>query len=393
MEVFDTPEERQFRLEARAFLSGNLPADIREQVMTGLLIPREMQDRWHKILLRKGWAAPNWPCEHGGTGWSLKQQYIYDQERNAAWAPLGVTFNFDMVGPLLIKYGTPAQKAHWLPKVLSAEQHWCQGFSEPGAGSDLAALSCRAVRRGDKYVVNGSKLWQTAAFDADMMFGLFRTEQAERKQKGISVLLVDMRSPGLSLSPIELIDGIERVASCSFVDVEVPVENLIGAEGEGWAIAKFLLMLERLGIAEVAASRMAIARLKRLAQAECAHGVPMLEDPVLLAQLAMIEAELDALEAAEYRFLFDPRQNGELGAEASILKITGTLIRQRLSELLMQMAGRRAMIADDGVVKGRLDDDYAAWATRHYLNFRKISIYGGSNEIQKNIVAKSVLGL
>jgi len=395
MEAFDTPEDRAFRHEVRAFFEENLPDDIRRAQLTGLPAGREISDRWHQILLAKGWAAPNWPKEHGGTGWSLKQQYIFDQERAAAWAPLPVVFNIDMVGPLFIRYGTPEQNARFLPRVLSAEDHWCQGFSEPGSGSDLASLKCRAVRQGDRYVINGAKLWQTAVYDSDMMFGLFRTDSSGKKQQGISVLVLPMNSKGLSLRPVVLLDGMERVAQCTFEDVEVPAENLIGPENQGWGIAKYLLTLERLGIAEVAASRACLSRLKALANAETRGNEPLFLEPTLLNEIAAIEADLDAVEATEYRFLFDPQSNGELGPESSILKIQGTLIRQRLTELTMRVAGPFAQETGMELPTREPDDarSFAAWATRHYLNFRKISIYGGSNEIQRNIVAKAVLGL
>jgi alkylation response protein AidB-like acyl-CoA dehydrogenase len=395
MEAFDTPEDRAFRHEVRAFFEQNLPDDIRRAQLTGLPAGREISDRWHKILLAKGWAAPNWPKEHGGTGWSLKQQYIFDQERAAAWAPLPVVFNIDMVGPLFIRYGTPEQNARFLPRVLSAEDHWCQGFSEPGSGSDLASLKCRAVRQGDRYVINGAKLWQTAVYDSDMMFGLFRTDSSGKKQQGISVLVLPMNSKGLSLRPVVLLDGMERVAQCTFEDVEVPAENLIGPENQGWGIAKYLLTLERLGIAEVAASRACLSRLKALANAETRGNEPLFLEPTLLNEIAAVEADLDAVEATEYRFLFDPQSNGELGPESSILKIQGTLIRQRLTELTMRVAGPFAQETGMDLPTREPDDarSFAAWATRHYLNFRKISIYGGSNEIQRNIVAKAVLRL
>jgi len=395
MEAFDTAEDHAFRKEVRAFFEASLSEDVRRAMLTGLPLGRDLSDRWHKILLAKGWAAPNWPQEHGGTGWSVKQQYIFDQERAAAWAPLPVIFNIDMVGPLFIRYGTPEQNARFLPRVLSAEDHWCQGFSEPGSGSDLASLKCRAVRNGDRYVINGAKLWQTAVYEADMMFGLFRTDSSGKKQQGISVLVLPMNSKGLSLRPVVLLDGMERVAQCTFEDVEVPTENLIGPEGQGWGIAKYLLTLERLGIAEVAASRACLARLKALANAETRGNEPLLLEPALLNDIAAVEADLDALEATEYRFLFDPQSNGELGPESSILKIQGTLIRQRLTEITMQVAGPFAQTTGMGLPTSDPDAarSFAAWATRHYFNFRKISIYGGSNEIQRNIVAKAVLGL
>jgi alkylation response protein AidB-like acyl-CoA dehydrogenase len=251
------------------------------------------------------------------------------------------------------------------------------------------------VKKGDRYVINGAKLWQTAVYEADMMFGLFRTDSSGKKQQGISVLVLPMNSTGLSLRPIVLLDGMERVAQCTFEDVEVPTENLIGPEGQGWGIAKYLLTLERLGIAEVAASRACLARLKALANAETRGNEPLLLEPALLKDIAVVEADLDALEATEYLFLFDPQSNGELGPESSILKIQGTLIRQRLTEITMQVAGPFAQTT--GMDLPTSDPDaarsFAAWATRHYFNFRKISIYGGSNEIQRNIVAKAVLGL
>ena len=395
MEAFDTTDDRAFRHEIRAFFRENLPEEVRRTMMTGLPIGRELADRWHKVLLAKGWAAPTWPKEHGGTGWSLKLQYIFEQERVAAWAPGPLIFNIDMVGPLFIRYGTPAQNARFLPRVLSGEDHWCQGFSEPGSGSDLASLKCRAVRKGDRYVINGAKIWQTAVYESDMMFGLFRTDSSGRKQQGISVLVLPLASKGLSLRPILLLDGIERVAQCTFEDVEVPAENLIGEENQGWSIAKYLLTLERLGIAEVGASRACLGRLKALAGAEIRGNEPLLLEPTLLKEIAEVEADLDALEATEYRFLFDPQSNGELGPESSILKIQGTLIRQRLTELTMRVAGPFAQETGTDLPSSAPDEarSFAAWATRHYFNFRKISIYGGSNEIQRNIVAKAVLGL
>ena len=395
MEVFDTADDRAFRKEVRAFFAANLSENLRRAMLTGLPLDRELSDRWHNILLAKGWAAPNWPKEYGGAGWSLKQMYIFDQERAAAWAPLPVIFNIDMVGPLFIRYGTPEQNARFLPRVLSAEDHWCQGFSEPGAGSDLASLKCRAVRKGDRYVINGAKLWQTAVYDADMMFGLFRTDTSGKKQQGISVLVLPMDSKGLSLREVILLDGMERVAQCTFEYVEVPAENLIGEENQGWGIAKYLLTLERLGIAEVAASRACLVRLKALANAETRGNEPLFLDSTLMAEIAAVEADLDALEATEYRFLFDPQSNGELGPESSILKIQGTLIRQRLTELTMVVAGPFAQTTAMELPTSEPDAarSFAPWATRHYLNFRKISIYGGSNEIQRNIVAKAVLGL
>ncbi len=396
MEAFDTPDDRRFRLEAREFFRANLPEAIRRAMLTGLGIDRKTHDQWNMVLHARGWAAPNWPKEHGGTGWNLKQQYIFDQERSAAWAPSPLIFNIDMVGPMFIRYGTPEQKARYLPRMLDGRDHWCQGFSEPGSGSDLASLKCKAVEQGDRWVINGSKIWQTVVYDAEMMFGLFRTDSSGKKQQGISVFILPMDSKGLSLRPIVLLDGIERVAQCTFEDVEIPAENLIGEAGQGWGMAKYLLTLERLGIAEVAPSRTCLQRLKELAKAEVRGNEPLYSDPTLLGDIAAVEADLDALEATEYRFLFDPQSNGELGPESSILKTGGTLVRQRLTELTMRVAGPFAQGTGLDLPAASADDParaYASWATRHYLNYRKISIYGGSNEIQRNIVAKAVLGL
>ena len=395
MEEFDTRQDRAFRLEVREFFAKTLPDDIRRAMMTGILPDRPLQDRWNRVMYDKGWAAPSWPKEYGGTGWTLKQQYIYDQERSAAWAPPPVIFNVDMVGPMFIRYGTPKQKAQYIPHMLDGSVHWCQGFSEPGSGSDLASLKCRATRKGDRFVINGHKIWQTVVFESDMMFGLFRTDSSGKKQQGITMLVLPMTAKGLSLRPIVLLDGMERVAQCTFEDVEVPVDNLIGEEGQGWSVAKYLLTLERLGIAEVAQSRAALKRLKELAVAERRGNTSFLEEPTFAADIARVESDLKALEATEYRFLFDPASNGELGPESSILKIAGTLVRQRIGELTMRLAGPSAASTDEALPESGDDPErtYAPWSTRHYLNHRKISIYGGSNEIQRNIVSKAVLGL
>lgn len=395
MEAFDTPEDRKFRLEVRQFYKDNLPDSIRQSIMTGLGVDRKTHDEWNAVMVKRGWSAPNMPKEYGGTAWTLKQQYIFDQERCAAWAPTPLIFNIDMVGPMFVKYGTDKQKAHYIPRLIDGRDHWCQGFSEPGSGSDLASLKCRAEKKGDRYIINGSKIWQTVVYDADMMFGLFRTDSSGKKQQGITVLILPMSSKGLSLRPIVLLDGIERVAQCTFEDVEVPVENLIGKENDGWSVAKHLLTLERLGIAEVAPSKASLKRLKELAMAEVRGNEPLGRDPTLLADIAAVEADLEALEATEYRFLFDPQSNGELGPESSILKINGTLVRQRLSELQMRVAGPFAQTTGmDLPTMDPADPNraYAPWSTRFYLNYRKISIYGGSNEIQRGIVAKAVLG-
>jgi len=382
MEIFDTAADRAFRLEVRAFFAEHLPDDLRRAVQNlGNLIDRPTLMKWHRVLLDKGWAGTSWPAEYGGTGWSLKQQYIYEQELAAAWGPWALPFAFDMVGHLLMKFGTPAQRERYLPKMLTGEEWWCQGFSEPGAGSDLASLSCRAERQGDEYVINGSKIWQTLALEADMMFGLFRTQRAERKQQGISVFVLDMKSPGLTVQPIRLFDGIETVAQCFFDNVRVPASQLIGTENEGWSIAKYLLTLERLGIAEVARSKAALRRAEELAFA-LGH-----QDVLTQSKLDDLDIEIQALEAAEYRMLFNPEANGELGSEASILKLRGSALRQQIAEITVDLIGLHSNEGTGRPPTEGLD------AARQYINLLKVSIYGGSNEIQRNIVAKGVLGL
>ncbi len=395
MERFDTAEDAEFRVEARRFFAENLPSDIKRHCLAGLPMPRALQDEWHNVLLAKGWGAPTWPVEHGGTGWPLKRQYIFEQERSRAWSPPSIDFNFNMVGPLLIRFGSTEQKRRWLPPCLLGEHHWCQGFSEPGAGSDLASLQCRAERRGDRFIISGSKTWQTSAFETDMMFGLFRTSQTgARKQDGISLIMLPMTSPGLTVTPIRLMDGEERVGGCTFDEVETPEENLLGEEGQGWALAKFLLVLERLCIADVAPSRASLRRLKSLVCSRGPDGRLLVDDPHLAADLATVEGELRALEATEYGYLFDPKSYGELGAESSILKMQGSVIHQRIAELIMRVAGPLALTTERTLPHQHISQGgFAPWATRHYLNARKLSIYGGSNEIQRNIAARAVLGL
>jgi alkylation response protein AidB-like acyl-CoA dehydrogenase len=391
MEAFDNPEERAFRFEVRKFYADNLPDRLRHMVQDRInSIDRATLMEWHQVLMRQGWAAPSWSVEHGGTGWTLKQQYIYEQEIAAAWAPWALPFAFDMIGPFLIAKGSAYQKQRFLPKMRSGEEWWCQGFSEPGAGSDLAALNCRAERKGDRFVINGSKIWQTAALDADMMFGLFRTSSEGKKQHGISLLLVDMRAKGLTIQPIRLFDGIETVAQCFFDDVEVPVENLVGEENQGWPLAKYLLTLERLGIAEVARSKASLNRLKDILVQNPGIGMAHVLQPMIM----QIEAELLALEATEYRMLFDPGANGELGAESSILKLCGSSLRQRIAELTAEVFGAVAPFSDSdaaGNSSGQREQGIAA--ARAYANLMKVTIYGGSNEIQRGIVAKAVLGV
>jgi hypothetical protein len=397
MNLLSNRELDDFRREVREFFAANLSDELRGLVQQGMYVDRAMHTRWHKVLHKKGWAAPGWPTQYGGCGWPLEKQYIFDQELAAADAPRMIMFSFDMVGPMFIEFGTEAQRQRYLPQIITGDQWWCQGFSEPGAGSDLASLQCRARREGDHYVINGTKIWTTLGLECDMMFGLFRTDSSGKKQDGITVLVLPTNSPGFTRQPIKLIDGTVEVCQCFFDDVKVPLENRIGEEHKGWPIAKFLLGLERLGIAEVARSKSMLARLKSIARTETAGADgTLIADPVFASKIAEVETDLDTLEITEFRFLFDPEKKGELGPEASILKLCGTVAQQRVNELIMDAAGYYAMPLDDPSHRGNfgpIGPAYAATAAQMYFNLRKISIYGGSNEIQRNIVSKAVLRL
>lgn len=396
MELLNTPELETFRQEVRAFLAENLTDEVRRNVHENMYPDREMHAKWHQLLLRKGWAAPGWPKQYGGCEWPLEKLYIFEREFAAADAPRMVIFNFDMVGPMFMEFGTEEQRKRFLPKALTGEERWCQGFSEPGAGSDLASLQCRAKRDGDHYILNGTKIWTTLGLECDMMFGLFRTDSSGKKQDGITVLVLPTNSPGFTRQPIRLLDGTVEVCQCFFDDVKVPVANRIGEEGKGWGIAKHLLGLERLGTAEIARSRAMVVRLKQAAREEASGGRPLIEDPFFAAKIAEVETELDSLEITEFRFLFDPNKKGILGPEASILKLCGTIAQMRVSELIMEAAGHYAIPLDDPSHRGNfgpVGPDFAATAAAMYFNLRKIAIYGGSNEIQRNIVSKAVLGL
>ena len=358
---------------------------------------RELHTEWQKMLDTHGWGAPNWPTEQGGTGWSLAEQFVFEQESAARYAPPSIYFGLDMVGPLLMDFGSDAQKDFFLPAIRCGDLWWCQGFSEPNAGSDLASLQCRAVLEDDHYIVNGSKIWTSGADIADWMFGLFRTDSSGKKQLGITLLLIDMNSPGITISPIRTFDGGAEVNQTFFDNVEVPITGRVGEEGKGWTLAKYLLSYERLGIAQVSRSKAMLARLKRIAGTEMLGTEPLIADDVFANQIAEVEVTLAALEATEHRFLFDPDRGGELGAEASILKIRGTDVTQRVLELTMEALGYYSLAdvppLQDGSNEEAIGPDYAAFAAEAYYNYRKISIYGGSNEIQRNIVAKAVLGL
>ncbi|WP_223515402.1 acyl-CoA dehydrogenase family protein [Pseudomonas sp. GL-R-26] len=397
MDIEFSPQEQAFRREVRAFLRDNLPGELSERISLGKRLSKTHQVQWMQILDRQGWLAPGWPVEFGGTGWSAVQKHIFDEECFAAGAPKVVSFGLKMVAPVIIKFGTAEQKAHFLPRILSCEDWWCQGYSEPGAGSDLSSLKTRAVREGDHYVVNGQKTWTTLAHFADWMFCLVRTDPEARQQRGISFLLIDMKTPGITVRPIITLDGEHEVNEVFFDNVRVPVANLVGQENEGWTCAKYLLTHERTSIGGIAQNKALLTRLKRIASQEVRDGRPLIEDPLFRAQIAEVDMQLMAAEMSNLRTLA-ATQNGDVpGAESSFLKIKGTEIRQAITYLISKAVGPYALpFIEDELGYGSeplLYTDYSSAATYQYLDARKASIYGGANEIQKNIIAKMILEL
>jgi len=396
-----TEQERAFREDVRRFLRERLPADIRDKVHGGYELAREDYLMWQRRLYERGWGAMNWPLQFGGTGWNAVQQYIFEEEAAQAGAPRLIPFGLKMVAPVLMAYGSAAQQSKFLPKILSGEAWWCQGYSEPGAGSDLASLRTRAVRDGDHYLVNGQKTWNTLGHFADWIFCLVRTDPQAKPQSGITFLLIDMKSPGISVRPIALMDGGREVNDVWFENVRVPLENRVGEENRGWTYAKFLLGHERTIIAGIGTAKRELARLKRVAAAQRKDEGVLLDDPLFAARVARVEIELAALEITNLRVLCDEQKSRAPGPEASMLKIRGSEIQQDISELLMRAAGAYALPMRREAMEAGWQADpalppagprYAAGATAAYLNLRKLSIFGGTNEIQKNIIAK-MMGL
>ncbi len=393
-----TPDEQAFREEVRAFVREKLPAHIRHKVMNGLHLEKSDHVLWLRTLHERGWSAATWPTEFGGPGWSPVEQYVFEEECAAGGAPRLIPFGLKMVAPVIMAFGNRAQQDRYLPRIRCADEWWCQGYSEPGAGSDLASLKCRAENRGDHYLVNGQKTWNTLGQHADWIFCLVRTDTEAKPQRGISFLLIDMKSPGITVRPIITLDGAHEVNEIWFEDVKVPVENRVGEENQGWTYAKFLLGHERTNIAGIGIAKRELARLKRVAAAERKDGRPLLDDPLFAARVAQVEIDLMALEITNLRVLSAEREKRAPGPEASILKIKGTEIQQAISELLLQSVGpyalpfrREAMAA--GWQGETIGPDYAAPLGAWYLNLRKLSIFGGSNEIQKNIISQMILGL
>jgi alkylation response protein AidB-like acyl-CoA dehydrogenase len=355
-------------------------------------------EEWHGILNDRGWLANHWPEEWGGPGWSVIQRFIFDNESALAHAPRVVPFGVNMLGPVLIKYGSEEQKRQWLPRILDGSDWWCQGYSEPGAGSDLAGLKTTAVRNGDVYVVNGQKTWTTLGQHADMIFCLVRTDATAKKQEGISFLLIDMKTPGIEVRPITLIDGEAEVNEVFFTDVEVPVANLVGEENMGWTYAKYLLTYERTNIAGVGFSIASFQRLKEVAQEQKKNGRVLADDPLFAARMARVEIDLANMQTTNLRVLAAVAGGGVPGAESSMLKIKGTEIRQEITSLTRRAYGSYAApyipeALEAGWNGEPIGPEDAATAAPSYFNNRKLSIFGGSNEIQKNIISKAILGL
>jgi alkylation response protein AidB-like acyl-CoA dehydrogenase len=403
MDLNYTPEQQSFRNEVRAFLEAELPADIRDKIRLGRRLHKDDLVRWQKILYRRGWGAGMWPKRYGGAAWNIVEQHIFDEEVAAAGAPPQIPFALRMVAPVLMTFANAAQQSYFLPRIISGEDWWCQGYSEPGSGSDLASLRTSAVREADHYLVNGQKAWNTLGHFADWIFCLVRTSNDARPQQGISFLLIDMKSPGVTVRPIITLEGEHEINDIFFDNVRVPVENLVGEENKGWTYAKFLLSHERTNNAGIGNCKRALKRLKEIASKQLVSGRPLIEDSRFRDRIAQVELELMALEVTNLRVL--SAVSGESrapGPEVSLLKIKGSEIIQQLAELQMHALGHDALpyIRDalelEWVPEPMLADHYPAYApplTGHYFNQRKTTIYAGSTEIQKNIISKMVLGL
>ncbi len=400
MDLRLTDDEIRFREEVRAWIQAALPADIRAKCVLGQRLSKDELKRWQRILHDKGWATPAWAPDWGGTGWSAVQQYIFKEELHMAPAPEPLSFNVNMIGPTLIAFGTEEQKRHFLPRISSLEYWFCQGFSEPGAGSDLAALRTTAVRDGDHYVINGQKLWTSTAHHAEWCFLLVRTDPQAKKQQGITYLLMDMRSPGITVRPIITLDGHHETNEMFLENVRVPVANRLGEENKGWDYAKYLLGHERSGIARVGVSKMRLRRAVELSKRVAVGAGTLADDLRFQERVAALEVELKALEITQMRLIAEGAKTvagGKPDPKASILKLKGSELQQAATGLLLEVAGYDAFEFDEAFVRGlREGDDDLDWARaiapNHYW-IRHVSIVGGSNEIQRNILAKTVLGL
>lgn len=381
----------EFQQEVRTFFEQAFTDDLRTALDDGTDIKGTMET-WQKKLYEKGWVAPDWPVEYGGTGWTPVQKFIFETERSRAGAPEVVPFGLKMVAPVIFTFGSDEQKETFLPRILRSDDWWCQGYSEPGAGSDLAALQTRATLDGDHYVVNGAKIWTTYAQHADWIFCLVRTGTFDKRQQGISFLLIDMKSEGITVNPIHSIDNYHSLNEVVFDNVRVPVANRVGNEHQGWTYAKALLAHERTSIAAVAESRRALSQIVDLAEKQTNADGRLIDDPVFQTQVSDIEIELMALEYMDLRVLASLSAGDTPGPEASLLKIKGTEIQQAIQELRMQTIGAYAGALKQDSFQNELHR-LGSNARRSYMYGRAATIYGGSNEVQRNVIAKAVLGL
>jgi alkylation response protein AidB-like acyl-CoA dehydrogenase len=392
MDLAFTSEEQQFREDIRSWVRGNLPNEISHKVFNSLHLTRDDMQNWAKILGKKGWLGHGWPKEFGGPGWNAVQKHLFEEECALAGAPRVIPFGPVMVAPVIMAFGNAKQQQQHLPGIASGEVWWSQGYSEPGSGSDLASVKCKAERVGDKYIVNGQKTWTTLGQYGEWIFCLVRTSNEGKPQTGISFLLIDMKSKGVTVRPIKLLDGDHEVNEVWFDNVEVPVENLVGEENKGWTYAKHLLSHERTNIADVNRSKRELERLKRIAKAE---GV--WEDARFRDEIAKLEVDVVALEMMVLRVLSAEKSGKNSLDVAGLLKIRGSEIQQRYSELMMLAAGPYALPLIKEAMDAGWQGDYVGAAhcaplASTYFNMRKTTIYGGSNEVQRNIVSQTVLG-
>ena len=391
MDIAYTREDLAFRDEVRGFFAEAYTPELQARLRS--MEYKQAIEDWQKKLFEKGWIAPNWPLEYGGTGWTANQKYIYETERSLAGIPNIVPFGLVMVANVIIAYGTDEQKKYFLPRILESEDWWCQGYSEPGSGSDLASLKTKADRDGDDFIINGSKIWTTHAHHADWIFCLVRTDNSGKKQEGITFILIDMKSEGININPIVSIDNQHSLNEVEFSNVRVPSKNVVGEVGKGWTVAKALLAHERTGIAGVADVKRAVRMIKEFAAKEENGGQLLIDDPGFQQRLADIEIELMALEFTELRVLATQASGRFPGPESSLLKIKGTELQQATQELLMEIAAYYQGVLPTDLDPEVLGHDFATEARRSYMYGRAATIYGGSNEVQKNIIAKYVLGL
>ena len=398
MDLSYTAEERAFRDEVRDFMENEVPERLKRKVLEKKNLTKDDMDEYHSLLNKRGWLGGGWPTEFGGQGWNAVYKGIFDEETARLHAPRIVPFGVSMLAPVIQAFGSEEQQKTILPRILSGEDWWAQGYSEPGAGSDLASLKTTAVRDGDHYVVNGQKTWTTLGHHANKIFCLVRTSKDGKPQEGISFLLIDMETPGVEVRPIILIDGTHEVNEVWFTDVRVPVENLVGEENKGWTYAKYLLLHERTNTAGIGLALEGLDHLRMIAEKEEKDGRPLAEDPFFAARLSEIEIDLAALRTTNLRVVQAAKDGAAPGAEAAMLKIKGTVIRQGINDLTRRALGPYAIpfvseALEEGHNEEPIGPDYANPISADYFNHRKTSIYAGSNEVQRNIIAKMMMGL